>query len=100
MSSPTPVVVVHEDVPTVTVQDTTSTVTVSNPKDGPPGPAGPAGQSGPEGPQGPAGPTGPPGEAPLTTWFSGDGPPPEAIPGASVGDLYYDATNHVFYQLR
>lgn len=45
-------------------------------------------------PPGSGGPGGEPQE-----WFSGDGPPPSAIPGASVGDIYIDRLTGNLYQL-
>jgi hypothetical protein len=36
----------------------------------------------------------------LITWWSGTGPPGPAIPGAAVGDMYFDTVGHWLYQLR
>lgn len=33
-------------------------------------------------------------------WWSGDGPPPPVIPGASPGDLYFDRIGKGLYRLR
>lgn len=47
--------------------------------------------------QRPAGGGGPGGDP--QEWFSGDGPPPLAIPGAIVGDIYIDRLTGDLYQL-
>lgn len=36
----------------------------------------------------------------MVGWWEGDGPPPEAIPGAAPGDMYYDRIGSDFYQLQ
>jgi hypothetical protein len=34
------------------------------------------------------------------TWWEGDGPPPLVIPGAAVGDMYYDRLGRTLSQLQ
>lgn len=47
---------------------------------------------------GPPGPPGPPGKG-LDWEWEGDGPPPDVIPGAELGDRYLDRINAVIYTL-
>lgn len=35
----------------------------------------------------------------VVDWWSGDGPPPPVIPGASPGDLYFDRLGKGLYRL-
>jgi hypothetical protein len=35
----------------------------------------------------------------ITDWWSGEGPPPPVIPGASPGDLYFDTVGKGLYRL-
>jgi hypothetical protein len=35
----------------------------------------------------------------VTDWWSGEGPPPLVIPGASPGDLYFDTVGKGLYRL-
>lgn len=37
---------------------------------------------------------------PVVDWFTGVGPPPDALIGAGPGDMYIDVTTGVLYQLR
>ena len=46
--------------------------------------------------------TPPPGGSldPVVDWFTGTGPPPDALIGAGVGDMYIDILTGTLYQLR
>lgn len=52
------------------------------------------------GPPGPPGPRGEDGAGAVPTWFSGEGPPPDVIPGATRGDHYVDTISGIIYQLQ
>lgn len=65
------------------------------------GPAGPAGPAGPPGPPGPAGERGPAGDASaFPVMWSGQGSPPEVIPGAKPGDSWMDTITGTVYVLN
>lgn len=66
---------------------------------GPPGPQGADGYIGKDGEQGPPGPPGPQGPPDGVNWFFGDGPPPDPVIGARVGDKYMDNLSGAIYTL-
>lgn len=37
---------------------------------------------------------------PMVDWFTGVGPPPDALIGAGPGDMYVDTLSGTIYQLR
>lgn len=37
---------------------------------------------------------------PIVDWFTGTGPPPDALIGAGPGDMYVDILTGTLYQLR
>lgn len=37
---------------------------------------------------------------PIVDWFTGIGPPPDALIGAGPGDMYIDIESGILYQLR
>ena len=59
--------------------------------------AGPPGAPGQPGPPGPQGPTGDAATGPV--FWSGQGAPPDVIPGAKPGDRYLDELTGTIYQL-
>ena len=82
------------------ITSTSSTSTVVVPTPGPPGQKGDDGYIGRDGAVGPRGPIGPQRPPDVVEWFFGDGPPPDLIVGAKVGDKYMDNTTGNIYTLN
>lgn len=60
---------------------------------------GPPGAKGKDGERGPAGPPGPPGADRGPALFTGQGAPPDYLPGATPGDTYVDTLTGTIYTL-